>query len=191
MMVFKRKQIVVLSLVLMIIVAGYLQYSYRKSSVSTAGKEEGRLGEAVYVEGDGDVPEDGVAIDEAGEEKPASKLANDYFAQAKVDKDTALSRDREVLREITEDVNASSEVKAEAFDKMMALVESSQKEANIETLVKKIGFSDAIVLFGEDGSVDIVVKTPGLSTSQVAQITDIASRHGEVELEKVFVKNLY
>ncbi len=50
MMVFKRKQIVVLSLVLMIVVAGYLQYSYKKSSISVNSKDNEKLGEAVYVE---------------------------------------------------------------------------------------------------------------------------------------------
>ena len=48
MMVFKRKQIVILALILMIVVAGYLQYSYRQGS--TSANTEGKLGEAVYVD---------------------------------------------------------------------------------------------------------------------------------------------
>ena len=40
MMVFKRKQIVVLSLVLMIVVAGYLQYSYNKNGESVSNLED-------------------------------------------------------------------------------------------------------------------------------------------------------
>jgi len=60
MMVLKRKQIVVLSLILMIVVAGYLQYSYNNSgssgndsddiSVSQFDEETESLGEAWYVD---------------------------------------------------------------------------------------------------------------------------------------------
>ena len=69
MMVLKRKQVVVLSLILMIIVAGVLQYSYNKSSTSVnewddisvdnsyediaieeTEEDDVRLGEAVYVD---------------------------------------------------------------------------------------------------------------------------------------------
>lgn len=42
MMVFKRKQIIILALILLIVVAGYLQYSYRQGN--TSADSEGRLG---------------------------------------------------------------------------------------------------------------------------------------------------
>lgn len=193
MMVFKRKQIIVLSLVLMIIVAGYLQYSYRRSSTATAGKNEGKLGEAVYVSENEDGLESNVSNEKAAAQKiaPASKAANNFFAQSKMDKESALSSSKEALEKISKDANASKETKAEAYDKMMALIENSKREANIETLIKKIGFSDVIVLFGEDGSVDIIVKTPSLSPSQVAQITDITSRQAKVALDMVHIKSMY
>ena len=127
---FKRKQIVVLALVLMIVVAGYLQYSYKKSSdsVGSAGEQDkGKLGESVYVGAD-DVAEDGLA--ENSEE-------DNYFAQAKLDREMALSRDTETLRAITEDPNADEMVKAEAFEKLIVMTENSQKEMKIETLIKK------------------------------------------------------
>jgi stage III sporulation protein AH len=195
MMVFKRKQVIVLALVLMIVVAGYLQYSYKKSSVSVSGKDDGRLGEAVYVENEketagqgSDVKNDGKAT---SKDVGASKQANDFFAQAKLDKEVVRSKDKDTLQQITKDENASKEVKAKAYDKMMAIVENSQKEQNIETLVKEKGFDDVVALFAEDGSLDIIVKSPGLTSAQVAQITDIATRHAKLDVEKVHIKNVF
>ena len=49
MVVFKRKQIVVLALALMIVITGYLQYSYNRSSLANKDENKGSS-EAVYVD---------------------------------------------------------------------------------------------------------------------------------------------
>lgn len=194
-MVFKRKQIVILALILMIVVAGYLQYSYRQGS--TSANSEGKLGEAVYV--DNEIQNDGIAgveqepADNAAAQKnvTASKMANDFFAESKMDKETSRSKSTDSLKAITEDINASKETKTEAYNKMMAITENSDREMRIETLINKLGFADSFVLFADDGSVDIVVKTPSLSTSQTAQITDIVTRQAEVKVADIHIKTMF
>ncbi len=194
-MVFKRKQIVILALVLVIVIAGYLQYSYRKGSTST--DVEGKLGEAVYV--DNEIYNEGMegselnlAEETNGQSNiTASKIANDYFVQARMDKEQSRSKSNESLKAITEDINASEEIKTEALEKMIMLTENSEKEMRIETLINKMGFEDTFILFSDDGSVDIVVKTPSLSTSQTAQITDIVIRQGNAEVEDICIKPLF
>ncbi len=194
-MVFKRKQIVILALILMIVVAGYLQYSYRQGSAST--EAEGKLGEAVYV--DNEIYNEGLdGLDlELAEDTnaqtniTASKTANDYFVQARMDKEQSRSKSSELLKSISEDVDASEEIIAEAQSKMIALTGVSEKEMRIETLINKMGFEDTFILFADDGSVDIVVKTPSLTTSQTAQITDIVTRQGGVEVEDIHIKPLF
>ncbi|MGI6778077.1 MAG: SpoIIIAH-like family protein [Acetivibrionales bacterium] len=189
---FRRKQIVVLSLVLMIVVAGYLQYSYKKSSITAENKEKGKLGEAVYVDNQevdiDDLINQAAASDEITE---VSEQANEFFAQAKLDKEISLSRDTDMLKQITEDANADDEIKADAFEKMMVLVDKSQKEMRIEALIKEKGFEDVIALFGNDGSIDIIVKAPSLSSSDTAQIADIASRHAGIDISQIYVKSVY
>ncbi|HAA43177.1 MAG TPA: SpoIIIAH-like family protein [Ruminiclostridium sp.] len=217
MMVLKRKQVVVLSLILMIIVAGILQYTYNKSGSSSDGlddisagniyenmvlDEEGdedvRLGEAVYVDSelmDDDIfvkKEDGEDKDEEGEKAlEASKEANDFFAQAKINREVTRSRDQDVLKEITQDATSSEELKKSAQELMMQIIENSEKEMRIETLIKEKGYKDVVVLFGSDGSVDVVVKAPSLTSVQVAQIADIASRHADVDIKDVYVRQKF
>jgi stage III sporulation protein AH len=184
----KRKQIVVISLVLLILIAGYIQYSYKRSSVSTADKDNGKLGEAVFVDSNS-------AIDKASTvanlDLKASKLANDYFVQAKLDKEVTRSKDSESLKGITEDVNATKESKNKAYDGMINIVNESQKELKIETLIKKIGFADCIALIGEENDIDVIVKAPSLTTSQISQITDIVVREAKTDLDGIHIKNLY
>lgn len=195
MMVFKRKQIVILALILMIVVAGYLQYSYRQGS--TSEDVDGKLGEAVYV--DNEIDNEGLpgtelnASDNTQDQKNinASKMANDYFVQAKIDKEQSRSKTNESLKAITDDINASKETIAEAFDKMITITENADKEMRIESLINKMGFEESFVVFANNGSVDIVVKTPSLSTSQTAQITDIVIRQGEVAVKDIHIKPLF
>lgn len=195
-MVFKRKQIVILALILMIVVAGYLQYSYKQGSTS-ADKDAGKLGDAVYV--DNQIENQGIAGAEdetANSVKPqenvsASKMANDFFAQAKMDKEQSRGKSNESLKAITEDVNASKETRNKAYDQMMAIVDKADKEMRIETLINKMGFSDCVALFADDGSIDIIVKTPSLTNAQTAQITDIVARQGKVTVDNIHIRKLF
>ena len=198
MMVFKRKQIVVLALVLMIVVAGYLQYSYKKSSVAANDKENVKLGEAVYVDNienkdvvEKDAQNEVKKSDKKTEAVTASKQATDFFAQAKLSKQSIRSKDEEDLKSITNDANAAKEIKSKAYEQMMKIVENSDKEMRVETLVKKAGFEEVIALFGDDGSLDVVIKAPSLSSAQAAQISDIASRQAKLEMSKIHIKNIY
>lgn len=195
MMVFKRKQIVILALILMIVVAGYLQYSYRQGS--TSADTESKLGEAVYV--DNEIQDEGLAGADQGtadnitaqKNVVASKMANDFFAESKMDKETSRSKSNESLKAIADDTNASKEARETANDKMIALTETADKEMRIEVLINKLGFADSFVLFADDGSVDIVVKTPSLSTSQTAQITDVVTRQAKVTVEDIHIKTMF
>ncbi len=196
MMVFKRKQIVVLSLVLMIVVAGYLQYSYKKSSISVSGKDNSRLGEAVYVENENDTAAQEQKDKKTDDKKDpkatsASKQANDFFAQAKLDKEITRSKDLDSLKAITEDANAAKEVKAKAYDQRMKLAQNNDRELRIETLLREKGYDDVVALFGDDGSLDIIVKAPNLTSPQTAQIADVVTRQANVDMGKLHIKNIY
>ena len=200
-MVFKRNQIVVLSLVLMIVVAGYLQYSYKQSSLSASNKDNSKIGEAVWVDNSQAIDKQTsaqVSADikstsnaKASGAVSASKEANNYFTQSKLDREISRGKDTDSLKSITSDSSVAKETKAKAYGAMMKLVENSQKEMRLETLIKEKGFSDVLALFGDDGSVDIVVKSPDLTDAQAAQIYDIASRQANISIAKIHIKNKF
>ena len=193
MMVFKRKQIVVLSLVLMIVVAGYIQYNYKKSSIATSGKDSGKLGEAVYVgtKDSGTSAGKSDSNTKTPKSSDASQKATDYFTQARLDKQITQSKDNDVLKEIADDTNSTKEVRAMAQQEIIKIVNNTEKEMKIETLVKQKEFEDVLALFGEDGSLDIVVKSPNLTSAQTAQIVDIVTRQAKVPVLNIQIKNIY
>ena len=195
-MVLKRKQIVILALILLIVVAGYLQYSYRQGS--TSADSEGRLGEALYVDCDNYNDEmfgsDSDLADEGFGDQvniTASKMANDYIIQAKLDKEQSRCEAADSLKAIVEDATVSTEIREEAHNKMMALAENLERESRIEILINKMGFEDSFILFADNGSVDIIVKTPSLTSSQAAQITDIVMRQADVDVEDIHISTMF
>lgn len=184
----KRKQIIVLSLVLMLVVAGYLQYSYNRSS-QFSEEDSAQVGDAVYVD-NLDVAT-GDATKNAQKTATASKDANNFFAQAKMDRDVVRGKDIETMKSISDDQLATKEAKLKAHEKMMKIVDISQKEENIETLIKAKGFSDVVALFADNGSVDIIVKAPAISKADTAKIVDIVVRQGDVAFDKIVIKSMY
>lgn len=199
-MAFRRKQIVVLSLVLMIVVAGYLQYSYKKSSSSPlSDNSSGKSGDAVYV-GNMDKNASAKSKDKSKSKDStkkkavtASKAANDFFAQAQLEREITRGKVTDSLKEISEDQNATQEVKAKAYEQMVQISGNLEKEMKIETMVKEKGFDDVFALFADDGSIDIVVKSPNLTSSDVAKITDIVTRQAnlDINLDQVHITNKF
>ena len=185
----KRKQIIVLSLVLMLVVAGYLQYSYNKTSLKFTEEDSAQVGDAVYVDNLDVTANDADKNDLKA--ATASKEANNFFAQAKMDRDVVRGKDEETMKGIAQDQLASEDAKLKAQEKMLKIVDVSQKEMRIETLIKGKGFSDVVALFGDDGGVDIVVKSPAISMSDAAKIADIVVRQANVPFNKIVIKPMF
>lgn len=181
----QRKQIVVLSLVLMLVIAGYLQISYNSQF---AVEDPAQSGDAVYVDNQENTSDE---VAQNATAVTASKETNNFFAQTKMDRENARDEDIETIKSITNDELASKEAKEKAQQKMLEIVEINQKEANIESLIKGKGFSDAIAMFADDGSVDVLVKAPAISKADVAKIADIVVRQGNVPYDKVVIKAMY
>lgn len=192
-----KKQILVIALVLVIITAGVLQYTYGKTGFSSQKEQEERLGEAVYVDNiDGELVDlsvqgkDVTDVAEAGEEKVITADAGDYFIQARLDRESIRSRQKEELQEITSGEKQPGDVSEKAQEEYLDLIERSGIEATIESLIKQRGIEDVVVVFGTTGTVDLVVKADSLSQSQTAQISDIVIRHAGVEMEDIHIKNM-
>jgi stage III sporulation protein AH len=198
----KRKQIIILGLVLVIISVGILQYNYGKvgDSSEVNGLEDLALiegaeldeipGAAVYVNnGTEDVTTE--ALDQAQQ----AQQATGFFAEARMERDKARSKQKEELKSVAEatdeTVSASSTLtSAEAQEQLVAVIRRCEAESTIETLVKQRGFEDALAYMSDTGYIDVIVKAESLSSKDVAQISDIIVRHADVTMENITVKNV-
>ncbi len=195
MTVIKRNQIIVLALAVMIVAAGYLNYSYQEGGNPFAeeitGNIGGKLGEATFVDGEIDAglgmsePVGNIMADKVGQSgadgADSVTSSAEFFAETRLEKERV--RDEEVA--MHESLIKSSEVSKEIQDKaqaqLTAISQKWEKEMIIERLIKAKGFKD-VVVFINDGSVNIVVSSTGkLTAAQVAQIQDIVMREAKVE----------
>lgn len=197
-----KKQILVIALVVVIIVAGVLQYTYGRSGYSSQKDQQERLGEAVYVDNmNGDLVDlsakenENTDVAEAsgnpsGEDPAIVAGAGDYFVQARLDRESIRSRQKEELQEMTSGENLKGDINEKAQEEYLDLIKRSDMEATIESLVKQRGIEDVVVVIGSTGTVDLVVKADSLSPSQTAQISDIVIRHAGVDMEDIHIKNM-
>ena len=188
-----KKQMLVVALVLVIIAAGVLQFTYGEKGFSSRDDGEERLGEAVYVDnitGETVNLTDGTNPDDTVGESTVAGTGNDFFTQAIIDRDTIRSRQKEELKELTGSGNAGDEVSSQAQQEYLDLIRRAEIEATIESLIKQRGIEDVVVIFSSTGTVDLVVKADSLSQSETAQISDIVMRHAGVEMKDIHIKNM-
>lgn len=236
MFVIKRNQVIVTALVVMIAVAGYLNFTESKGSES--GKnvqnammltEEGDAYTALVPEGDietiaddvedldvakTDVAEpDAVAADAQAALDPITAEAtvaaedgktddtgaaifvnanNDpstYFVQAKLEREQARAKEKDILTEMINNANVAQEQKASCADSMLEIQKRIEKETAAEAMIKSKGFKEAYVRI-DDKTVDVVVEKSELTESEVAQIMDIVTRKTGVAEDGVRISPL-
>jgi len=186
-----KKQVMVIALVLVIITAGVLQYTYGKADFSAKGDDSiERLGEAVYVDNINGGEIENLSNDKAASGKLPDGDSNNYFSQARLDREAIRSRQKEELEQLTSTGEPNSGSGTIVQEEYIKIMKRTEMEYTIESLVKQRGFLDVVVVLGINGSVDLVVKAESLSTPEIAQLSDIVIRHAGVEMGDIHIKNM-
>ena len=160
---------------LMLCVAVYLNWSYFQSpeelTIADQAMEEDVAAGSVY----GEV----TAVDSAdskagGTEKTDSD--SDYFAQARLSRQTARDEALTMLRETVSSEDASEDAKAEAGQQITAIAGYTVKEERLESQLKAKGYTDAVVYISED-TISVVVAPPdgGLTSADAAAISEMVT----------------
>ena len=204
--IFKKNQIIIAALAVMIAVAGYLNYSGRlfndKDKTAEANaelanqelldiSEEDLAAAAGDIESqDGEAKEDGSVDGTPGEAVLTSGEASAVVAEAKVTREQVRAKNKESLQEIIDNDKLTDEQKKDALAQMVAMTELTEKEVAAETLLASKGFSEAVVSLSDD-SADVVVNAAELSDANRAQIEDIITRKTGVAAENVVITPIH
>ncbi len=199
--IFKKNQIIIATLAVMIAIAGYLNYSGRLFGDSQDGTAEANADlanqELLDISQDDleTSEEDIVSTDSEAEGTPGeavltSGTAETTVAQAKVTREQVRAQNKETLQAIIDNTNLSDAEKQGAVAQMVQLTEISEQEAAIETLMASKGFSEAVVSLDAD-SADIVVKADELTDANRAQIEDIVTRRTEIAPENIVITPIH
>lgn len=162
-MVLKKKQMLIATLVIMLGVAGYLNYRYDGVSDTTNvlsikdEENENAVGETVMVN--------------ANSGETVTKTEEDYFASYRFEREKSRAKTKEDLEKILANSSSSEDAKKNAENQLNNLSTASQQETTAETILKSKGFEDVVVFINND-SVNVTVKSDGLSSSDTAKIID-------------------
>lgn len=165
-MIVGKRQIILMALVLGLGIAVYLNWSYadtNKDLILTGQvTEEKNYGDAKYVDSPQDTADGAV-----------------YFAEAKMTRTKTRDEAAEALKTMLSEADLEPAQKAELTLRAADLATAIETEGKIENLVKAKGFSECMVYYDTE-RVDVIVKTSGLLSNEVAQIKDIIVRETSI-----------
>ena len=211
--IFRRNQIIITTLAIMIAAAGYLNYSAKKevagAEVYEAGmmeiSDEDILAENQAVNGeDGDGLVDIASLDkeeasgaeqgaeQTGIENPGEAVLTngtsvaEYIAGVQLNREQVRAKNKETLMEVIGSDKISETEKQSAILSMIHMTEISEKENAAETLLKAKGFVDPVVSI-TDEKVDVVINAVTLTDPERAQIEDIVKRKTEIGADGIVI----
>ncbi|MGN0160392.1 MAG: SpoIIIAH-like family protein [Lachnospiraceae bacterium] len=186
--IFKRNQIVITFLAVMIAVAGYINY------ISSIDKESAKANADVekadeYV----DIYSNDNDIDEISLMEPGTAVMTStdigtsaMISEVKLNREQLRAANKETLYQIIDNQNLDEAAKQSAINEMIHMTEVSEKEMAAELLLEAKGFGECIVTI-VDGSVDVVVNTAELDDVSRAQIEDIVKRKTDVSADQIVI----
>ena len=167
--VFKKNQVIIAALAVMIAAAGYLNYSGRlfpdKEKSSETGsevasqelldisQEDSQSASSDIKSQDGD---NEAQTSTPGEAVLTGGDATSIVSQAKITREQVRAKNKESLQEIIDNKQLTGEQKKKAVNEMVELTKIAEKEAAAETMLSAKGFTDSVVSLSEE-SADVVV----------------------------------
>ena len=210
---FKKNQIIIYTIALMLVVAGYLNYTTNNDSINSAmqtssSEEEltqmANIGDAQLVSSNA-VDENNNTSDNNIVENTTStqnivsndavktsttnvKNSNDYFTTSKLERDTMYSQMLETYEKVLNSSNSLETQKQSATDEITKINNTKNSIMICENLIKTKGFENSVIFVNGD-SVSIVVKDEQLTTEKVAQIQNIVSREMNTKVENIHISS--
>ena len=215
---FRKNQIIITSLAIMIVIAGYLTFTAeqpkpvkQEAAAETAEKirEENIQAEEAAAGAEADItsfPDEDLASVSAEAESTAdtetpegekvgeavltsSASAGAFSASAKLNREQVRSKNEASLLEIINNTDISEDMKADAIASMNRMTDRAEKELDAELLLEAKGFKDSVVSINDD-SVDVIVGAAEITDEQRAQIEDIVTRKTERNVSDIVITTM-
>ncbi len=171
-LVSKRKSVIVVCCLAIICTAVYVDWRVGYNGGDTAnyiytgevGGNTKMLGEAKLVSKDGDV------------QSETDKIERDeFFVNAQINRKRSRDESVAMFQSVVDSSETMPDVKDKALGEIMTIAQDISKEASVEEMIKAKGFEDCIAVISGD-SINVIVKTSGLLTNEVAQIKEIVMK---------------
>ncbi len=212
----KKNQIIIYTLALMLVTAGYLNYTsnIKDNSIETSFQEEtvDNTFKEGLVENNNDVngtenkanvtnttsntnikvnSENIKKNDEVADVGDATLVNSDdvvtnYFAKSKLERDSMYSQMLETYEKILNSNTSLETQKQSATQEIKKINETKNSIMICENLIKTKGFEDCVI-FVNGKSISVIIGAKSLKKEEIAQIQNIISRELDVKIENIHI----
>ena len=154
-----RRNLIILSAVLLIGAAVYLNYLWFYDPAGSIGY------------GENNTVDTGTGTDAAALDRESTDA--DYFTAAELSRKQTRDQAIEVLQSVVDSADESSEERAAALSGISGIAVNMELEANIESLIEAKGFAQCVAVVNGDRASIVVSSDEELQSAQNAQICTI------------------
>lgn len=201
MRIIKRNQLIILVISLMLITAGYLNFTSDSNTSKETAKLFAELGDATLVSTNAivenneteientvasnnavaentvsnDASNDASNVEENTVETNAEAVDDTYFTTSKLERENMYSQMLETYQQIYNNTEASTDQKTSAIEEIAKINKTKNAIMIAENLLSAKGFKN-IVIFVNENSISVIAGETELKPEQIAQIQNIVSR---------------
>lgn len=200
---FKKSEIAIYAISLMLVAAGYFNYStFNQKTEETYSEDVGNISEQYANVGDAvlvsnneteNVTNENTKTTTSSSETTETKTENetenetDYYANAKLNRDKMYAEMISNYEKIINNQNASEAQKSIATQEITKINNTKNAIMISENLIGTKGFNNCVILVN-DGSVNVIVNVQGgLNKENVAKLQNIVSRELKVEIDNIHI----
>ena len=210
MKLLKKNQVIIYTIAVLLMVAGYLNYSTNTGEALEASANEvantANIGDARLVSTD---PVDENAANElqntinvtntSNTNTTAENITNntttqtsstvstdDYFAKSKLERDTMYSQMLETYENVLNSDNSLETQKQSATEEITKINNTKNSIMVCENLLKTKGF-DSSVIFVNGDSISVIIGADELTQEEIAQVQNIISREMNADIQNIHI----
>ncbi len=209
MKLLKKNQIIIYAIAVMLMVAGYLNYTTRtadevvqaSSSEVDETNEFANVGDARLVSSE-EIVENTTNQTNTIESNTTNTITNettnniatqetsastdDYFDKSKLERDTMYSQMLETYENVLNSSNALETQKQSATEEITKINNTKNSIMICENLLKTKGFENSVI-FVNDESISVIIEAKELKEDEIAQIQNIISREMKADIENIHI----
>ena len=214
MKLLKKNQVIIYVIAVMLMVAGYLNYTTTVSDKSIQVSSDNsnntsnstNIGDARLVssevvnenttneinttnqfeENNSISNEDSKETNEEIDTEETSADASDYFAKSKLERDTMYSQMIETYENVLNSSNALETQKQSATEEITKINNIKNSIMISENLLKTKGFENSVI-FVNNESISVIIGAKELKEEDIAQIQNIISREMKADIENIHI----
>lgn len=201
--VFRKNQIVVAALALMIAAAGYFNYTYENDEKEIATmatknekQDEKKTKETAALTEEEILTDTEASSSDMGDEQAGETVLTDSknvqvskAASLKMDREQTRAAAKSTLMEVVNNSALTDVEKQAAVEELAVMTELAQKEAACELMLSSKGFDEAVVSIAADGA-DVILNATEVTDAQRAQVEDIINRKAGIAADHIVISTM-